>query len=188
MKTIICTGDSHTWGQGVAKLEESFDPPVMAGDLRLVPFHFGCYVNLIRNMVNEKTGSSAKELSAEDIRRIYGKRQYLDCAVIDDTPFELHTGAGLIRIQFHYLDMPSKAAVYIDGVLQREIDLQKSEITNGYRTESFFCESEGEHRLTITSQQGNVLVYRIELYFGEAAVLNCGIGQCPPSATYGILE
>ncbi len=179
MKTIVCTGDSHTWGQGIPKMEESFNPPVVAGEFRLVPFHFGCYVNLLRNMINEKTGSFAKEFSAEDIRRIYDKRQYLDCAVVDDTPLELHSDAELIRIQFHYLDTPSKAAVYIDGVLQREIDLQRDDLRNGYRTESFFCESKGEHKLTITSQQGIVMVYRMELYFGEVAVINCGIGSCP---------
>ena len=179
MKTIVCTGDSHTWGQGIAKLEESYDPPVTAGDFRLVPFHFGCYVNLLRDMVNEKTGSSAKELSAEVIRCIYGKKQYFDCAVIDNTPLDLPSNAELIRIQFHYLDTPSKAAVYINGVLQREINLQRSDITNGYKIESFFCESEGKHQLTITSQQGIVLVYRIELYSGKVAVINCGIGSCP---------
>jgi len=86
IKTIVCTGDSHTWGQGIPKLEDTFDPPVTAGDLRLVSFRFGCYVNLLRDMINEKTGSSAKELTAEDIRRIYGKKQILDCAAVDDTP------------------------------------------------------------------------------------------------------
>lgn len=70
------------------------------GDLRLVSFRFGCYVNLLREMINEKTGSSAKELTAEDIRRIYGKKQILDCAAVDDTPLQLHTHAQLIRIQF----------------------------------------------------------------------------------------
>lgn len=179
IKTIVCTGDSHTWGQGIPKLEDTFDPPVTAGDLRLVSFRFGCYVNLLREMINEKTGSSAKELTAEDIRRIYGKKQILDCAAVDDTPLQLHTHAQLIRIQFHYLDAPSKAAVYIDGVLVREIDLQRADIRNGYRTESFFCEPEGEHRLTVISRQGTVALYRIEQYFGTTAVLNCGVGSSP---------
>lgn len=62
MKTIVCTGDSHTWGQGPHGVEAYFnDPPVCGGDLRPVPFTFPCYVNLLRDEINSRTGSFAIE-------------------------------------------------------------------------------------------------------------------------------
>ena len=62
MKFIICTGDSHTWGQGPAGLLEHFtDPEVQAGELRPSPFDVPFYVNLVRDEVNRRTGSSAYE-------------------------------------------------------------------------------------------------------------------------------
>lgn len=182
MRTIVCTGDSHTWGQGIPGLEEYFSPPVMAGDLRLIPFKYDSYVNLLRRMVNQKTGSSARELDAQFLQQLpdVGKLDFRNgCAVIDDTPLHLNTVTGLIRIQFLSNETPSRAAVFLDGKLQRDLNLQKDNPINGYQTSSFFCDTDGEHQLTICSQQGEVQFYRIETYSGQTAVLNSGIGSCP---------
>ena len=44
MKRILCTGDSHTWGEGAAGLAEEFDPPMVTGDLRPVSYtHLDVY-------------------------------------------------------------------------------------------------------------------------------------------------
>jgi len=57
IKTTVCTGDSHTWGQGATDAEQSLNSPAEGGDLRLVSFQYGCYVNLLRKMICERTDS-----------------------------------------------------------------------------------------------------------------------------------
>ena len=54
MKRILCTGDSHTWGQGATGLMTMFDPPVCNGDLRLTPFIVESYVNRLRRIIENK--------------------------------------------------------------------------------------------------------------------------------------
>lgn len=53
MLKIVCTGDSHTWGQGAKGAVEAFDPPVVAGELRPVDFGTGSYVNVLRRAVED---------------------------------------------------------------------------------------------------------------------------------------
>ena len=48
MKIIVCTGDSHTWGQGAQGACEGFATPLMGGDLRPVAWESNGYVNLLR--------------------------------------------------------------------------------------------------------------------------------------------
>lgn len=69
-------------------------------------------------MINKKTESAAKELSAKDFQQLYGMGRYLSCAAVENTPLKITADAGLIRIQFHYHNVPSKAAVFIDGKFQ----------------------------------------------------------------------
>ncbi len=160
MKTIICTGDSHTWGQGIPGLESTFSPPVAVGDLRLVSFKYDSYVNLLRHMVNQKVVGSAQEVEGG-----------LLCSKVN---------AKLIRIQLLSSQAASAAAIYIDGALQREVSLKKGI----YHTLSIFCDKDGEHELEIHTEWGAVSLYRIELYSGDAAVVNCGIGSCPTFKFY----
>lgn len=72
MKTIVCTGDSHTWGQGADGLFSSISPPAEAGELRLAGFSYPCYVNLLRDWFNARTGSRAGELSAGELAEQLG--------------------------------------------------------------------------------------------------------------------
>ena len=60
IRIIPVIGDSHTWGEGVGA-ERRFRPPVCCGDLRPLPFTPPCYVNLLRDELNRKTGSACKE-------------------------------------------------------------------------------------------------------------------------------
>lgn len=56
MKIIAMLGDSHTWGEGVGA-EVALHPGVVGGDLRMTPFIYPGYVNLLRERVNAATGS-----------------------------------------------------------------------------------------------------------------------------------
>lgn len=182
MRTIVCTGDSHTWGQGAPGLEESFSPPVMAGDLRLISFQYDSYVNLLRRMVNQKTGAFAHELDAQRLQLLPGTEKHKlrnGCVVLEETPFYLNTVTSFIRIQFLANESPSQAAIFLDEKLHTKINLHTDNPVNAYQTVSLFCNDCGKHQITIAPRRGTVQLYRIETYAGPAAVLNSGIGSCP---------
>ena len=71
MIRILCTGDSHTWGEGVSGMSvgiySEFDPPAVCGELRLANFCTDGYVNVLRRELERATGSYSKEWEAKDI-------------------------------------------------------------------------------------------------------------------------
>lgn len=181
IKTIVCTGDSHTWGQGATGIIEYFTPEVVAGDLRLTPFRFNSYVNILRQMINRDTKSFATEFSAEQICTQQGAEFRNGCAIVKEKPFVMNLKADLIRIEFLAQSDPSNAEIWIDGKCVKDVDLLVQNSFNAYKICPVFCESQNEHALEIKSSNGEVLVYRIEAYSGEYAVINSGIGSCTTS-------
>jgi len=161
MKTILCTGDSHTWGQGVPGLLESFSPPVEAGEKRLAPFGFPCYVNLLREAVNKKTGSAAREFSSAELPS-HGPLEY---------------EGELIRLQLTCRGT-GRAEVLLDGGPAGEAEFFGADTQTAYKNLSFF-RAPGKHSLEIKVKEGAVSLYRAEAYCGRAAVVNSGIGSCP---------
>lgn len=148
MKTILCTGDSHTWGQGPAGVEASFAPPVVCGDLRPVPFRFPCYVNLVRDYVNRLTCSEAEEFTPDT---------ELDGQLVIDRP------ASLARLFFTLEGENNIAhAVLFDSDGETDLGYVKASV--------------GE-RLTIKPKT-RLHLYRAELYRGDYAVINAGVGSC----------
>ena len=149
MHFIICTGDSHTWGQGPAGLLEHFtDPEVQAGELRPSPFDVPFYVNLVRDEVNRRTGSSVCE---EEPR-----------TVIEG---EYRTGqvCGAARFVFRFDGHNNyKVATVIDGVSRSPLIQARTDETGG---------------LVITVPEPMHL-YRAEYYSGDYAVINAGVGSC----------
>ena len=149
MHFIICTGDSHTWGQGPAGLLEHFtDPGVQAGELRPSPFDVPFYVNLVRDEVNRRTDSSVCE---EEPR-----------TVIEG---EYRTGqvCGAARFVFRFDGHNNyKVATVIDGVSRSPLIQARTDETGG---------------LVITVPEPMHL-YRAEYYSGDYAVINAGVGSC----------
>jgi len=180
IKTIVCTGDSHTWGQGASDATQSFHPPVEGGDLRLLPFGYGSYVNLLRRMIEKTTGSASFEFSADQIAEALNLPLHDGCVRVDDS-MKLELDAALIRIEFRKLQTPSVVSVFVDGILQKKVNLQSDNVNYGFygmETIGIFVNTT-PCTLEIKSEIGNVLVYRIEAYRGEYAVINSGIGSCP---------
>ena len=66
MKIIAMLGDSHTWGEGVGA-DYGLVPPAQCSDLRMLPFGFPSYVNLIRDAYSLMTDSHAEEYYAEKL-------------------------------------------------------------------------------------------------------------------------
>lgn len=149
MKFIICTGDSHTWGQGPAGLLEHFtDPEVQAGELRPSPFDVPFYVNLLRDEVNRRTGSSAYE---EEPRTLI-EGEYRTGRVCDAARF-------VFRFDGHN---NYKVAAVIDGV-------SRSPLIDARTDEN------GELVITVSEPMH---LYRAEYYSGDYAVINAGVGSC----------
>lgn len=178
MLRILCTGDSHTWGQGADGLEKEFDPPWVGGELRLASFKSGCYVNRLRNMVNEATGSKSAEWTARELADMSGAEFEAPCAVIDQRSVELEAEGSLFRIEFGMICGESEACIELDGQTVREENLQAEQALNAWRIAAIHAEP-GLHRLKIRAERGEVRLFRVEAYSGACAVINSGVGSCP---------
>ena len=149
MKTIVCSGDSHTWGQGPAGVETYFaDPAVVAGELRPVPFGYPCYVNLLRDEINRRSGSTAFE--TEPKIEITGD-------------YVTDRSADLARFYYRYEghnNIIAESVFAADGVRETE---------NAVYVFGDTITIKPKHRL---------FLYRCELYSGRYAVINAGVGSC----------
>ena len=177
MQTILCTGDSHTWGQGAAGLMDSLSPPAVSGDLRQADFSFGSYVNRLRRMTNALTGSSAGEVTAAELGTLPGITYESPCALVGRTPLRIQEPGGLFRLQFAC--RAEKTTVRVTDETGRTVHLDLTDGRTGqYRNLNWFFENDGPHQMVIEAAEGIVPLYRLEWYAGNTAVINCGIGSC----------
>ncbi len=149
MKFIVCTGDSHTWGQGPANLLEHFtDPGVQGGDLRPAPFFVPCYVNLVREEICRRTGSTFSEDEPKTvIEGDYPTGQKCDAARF------------VFRFEGHN---NYKIATVIDGVSRSPLLTARTD----------------ENGCLIVRMTEPMFLYRAEYYHGDYAVINAGVGSC----------
>ena len=184
MKVILCTGDSHTWGQGASGLVEYFGTyrqNLMAGDLRAAPFLYPSYVNLTRRAINAQTGSYAGEYGREqyDSFRFDGEQDFDDCLLIHSGSARLTIRGSLVRVAFQCAAGPVRAEIAVDGKRLASLDLHgEGNLDNQYRYAVLHLEADGDHELCVTAVGGTVRLYRAECYGGPYAVINCGIGSC----------
>lgn len=171
MKTIAVIGDSHTWGEGVGA-ERTFVPPVCCGDLRAVPFIYPNYVNLLRDAIHAESGSSCMEYVWDG-----------GLAVEAGAPLTLAGSFTLARVFFCAEREPAEAVLTTPGGRTLTVSLQSdSDAWNTcIRVAHVRIPNDGEaDGLTVACGAGKrILVQRVELYRGEYAVVNCGIGSCP---------
>lgn len=171
MKTVAVIGDSHTWGEGVGA-ERAFVPPVCCGDLRAVPFGYPNYVNLLRDAINAESGSSCKEYEWDG-----------GLAVEAGAPLMLAGGFTLARVFFCAERELSEAVLTAQGCQPLTVTLQSDSAAwnTCVRVAHIRIPHDGEaDGLTVACGAGKrVSVQRVEMYRGEYAVVNCGIGSCP---------
>lgn len=179
MKIIAVVGDSHTWGEGVGA-EYSFDPPCCGGELRMLPFGFPLYVNLLRNAVDLSTGSGVSEYYGPALHALCGGAEG-DFGVITDKPLILSESFGFCRIFFRTAEKDTAVNLTLDGITRRiALPGTVQETNQCIRLVNVFPESDGVHTLSIAGENGaDVKIHRIECYTGEYAVVNCGVGSCP---------
>ena len=170
IRVIPVIGDSHTWGEGVGA-EKNFTPPVCCGDLRPLPFVPPFYVNLMRKALNRETGSLCREYEWNGGRTVEaGKPLFLDKAF------------SLARVFLLAEEEEAEAELSAQGCDPVRIRLQSEGEAPGLRARvAHLLVPEGEVKgLTLSCLRGErVTVYRVELYRGPYALVNCGIGSCP---------
>ncbi|MBR7142119.1 MAG: SGNH/GDSL hydrolase family protein [Clostridia bacterium] len=173
IKLIVCSGDSHTFGQGGSGIRESFDPPFVGGELRLSSFAGKSYVNELRRMVEAYTASTSMEIMAVQT----GLPLEEGYALVDDT-LEYELEADFVRIQLGCAPYETYAEILIDGnkVAEQDMYLEKRDLFQGAYN-FYFHLSEGKHRITVKPAKGKVRFYRLEAYRGPYAVINCGVGS-----------
>lgn len=159
MKTIVCTGDSHTWGQGASDAVESITPGAECGDLRLLSFKYRCYVNILREMICDRTNSSFVEIEAGKLAQTSDLPLSEGCAVVSQS-VSIRLDAELIRIQLRKNENHSSASVYLDGALYERVDLQTDKFEYGFtgvKTITVFCSGAGSRSLEIKSDMEKCL-------------------------------
>lgn len=178
MKVIAMLGDSHTWGEGVGA-EYAFIPPVQCSDLRMLPFEFPSYVNLIRNVFSLKTASYASEYySSRLIDMCEGS--YEQFGIIEKRPLVFENEFSLCRIFFKADIEESFVRISVDGEKALEYRLQSDELgMNKCIRLINICPGTVAHRLEVSSADDRpIYIHRVEFYSGEYAVVNCGVGSC----------
>ena len=180
IKTIVCTGDSHTWGQGGFNLSAIF-PDVVGGEHRLAPFdNNDAYVNAIRRAVNKKTNSTACDFTGEKLSALFSAPVRENCIVCENgKTVTAKVSCALFRLQLRLTAEKATASITVDGKKLDECCVFSENLSNPYNALPYFCDSDGEHTLSVTAAGGDIMIYRLELYSGEYAVINSGIGSCP---------
>lgn len=184
IKIIPVIGDSHTWGEGVGA-ERSFAPAVCCGDLRPLPFTPPFYVNLLRDKLNRETGSSCEEYEGEALLSLCEGREG-PFGLVKDKPFTLERPFDLARVFFFATSeeavvrltatSPSGQST-VTETLFSDTTLTSSAVKVAY---VFPGKGETAEKLTVTCEEDSyAYVYRVELYRGPYALVNCGIGSCP---------
>ena len=184
IRVIPVIGDSHTWGEGVGA-ERGFDPVVCCGDLRPLPFTPPSYVNLLREWLNAETGSSCTEYEGEALLSMCEGREGR-FGLLKEKPLILDQPFDLARVFFFAtseeavvrLTATSPAGTNtVTKTLFSDTTLMSAAVKVAH---IFPKKGETAEGLTIACDGDcYTLLYRIELYRGPYALVNCGIGSCP---------
>ena len=168
IRIIPIIGDSHTWGEGVGA-EKSIQPPVCCGDLRPLSFAPPCYVNLLREELNRKTGSACTDYE-------WGAGLTVEAGA----PLTIPDSFALARVFFVANAEAAEAGLSAEGCDTVTLPLQSDTDTYNTRVRiAHLIPATETAGLTIFCTKGTVCVYRVELYTGPYALVNCGIGSCP---------
>lgn len=182
IRVIAVMGDSHTWGEGVGA-EYGFVPPVVGADKRMNSFTYPAYVNLLRDAVNLRTGSTASEWTGERLFSLCASVSRGCGAVTPDAPLTISSPFRLCRVFLCAGKTPVDVTFSINGKAEKVISGAASEDPSFavcVFPVSLFAEEGRELSLSVTG--GEVLIHRVELYDGPYAVVNAGIGSCPVGA------
>lgn len=177
MKIIVCTGDSHTWGQGATGVITHFSS-VCGGERRVAPFIFPAYVNLIRDAIYAEYGGKAYEYELFNLPSAKTFDSNTGCAEITKEGLTFSHEAELVRFFYYANKADDGIEVYCNNEKIAESLPKRFGTQLSYNICTVSLEK-GLHTFTIRPKSEKALLYRMELYTGEYAVINSGIGSCP---------
>ena len=184
IKIIPVIGDSHTWGEGVGA-ERSFDPAACCGDLRPLPFTSPFYVNLLRERLNRESGSSCAEYEGEALFALCEGREGA-YGVVAERPMVLNRDFDFARVFFFATSEEATVRLTAQSATGEtavtETLFSDTSLTSVSIQVAHVFPKKGDtaRRLTVSCEgDSRAFVYRVELYCGEYALVNCGIGSCP---------
>ena len=175
MKVVLCTGDSHTQGQG----QDTFSDPLngewpvksynlMSGSglgfKRLLDTN--SYVNLVRKYIEEKTGSKEEQVKVDFLKET--KEITFDCRNYD---MFLFTMAENIKETF--------VNIYTDGEFYRRICLYTdSPRWDDWSARDIRIDCSGKDEIKFICENETIRFVDARRFKGSYAVVNCGIGSC----------
>ncbi|MBQ9543576.1 MAG: SGNH/GDSL hydrolase family protein [Clostridia bacterium] len=175
MLRIVCTGDSHTWGQGAKGAVECLGKKVVAGELRPVVFETESYVNRLRRSVEALTGSHSVSLRRGSLAEAFGGEICGDSMTLDGNGKKFVFDGELVRLFFEAREIKTSVGVVIDGALN-EISLDAYDGDRPHRLYYFHCPA-GSHTLSLVPGENAPALYCAEFYGGPCAVVNAGVGS-----------
>jgi len=181
MKVIVCTGDSHTCGQGADSIRTKYKPKGKSvyntagkGISRGGNLENPSYVNLLRKMV----GSDYALTNGSAMRAQTGYPLVNDAIKLVGR-YDLPKGWRMHNICIMETTASAKLGIYIDGALVRTEGLY-TEIPRydewSFRNLCVRCEA--DQQVTLAPLEGDVYISHIQHDKGEYAVINSGIGSC----------
>lgn len=186
MKIIVCTGDSHTVGQGADSIRSKYkpkDPHLIyntagKGISRGGDLDTPSYVNLLRKYVAEATGSAYALTDGNAIRAQTGyplvnRSAKLEGAYSILKGWQLHT-VCLMETTAH-----AKLGIRINGRPVRTEDLF-APVTryNEWSFRNICIRCEEDQQVTLLPLEGDVYISHIQHDKGRYAVINSGVGSC----------
>ncbi len=176
MKVIAFFGDSHTWGQGVGA---EYGMKVCGGDLRMLSFENPSYVNLVRMAYALKTDSGTEEYYGKKLIGLCDASED-DMGVLNGSELHIRERFAICRIFCCASQTDNEVKISVDGD-ETVFTLKAEEPIHNKDIKTFVLHAEdGFHTLGITAAD-RFKIHRIEFYFGEYAIVNCGVGSCPVS-------
>jgi len=181
MKVIVCTGDSHTVGQGADSIRTKCKPKRKAvyntagkGITRGGNLESDSYVNLLRKYV----GSDYALTNGSAIRAQTGYPLVNESVKLEGE-YQIPKGWLMHTICIMETTVPAKLGIYIDGVLVRTEDLHTELPRYDEWTFRNICvRCEKDQQVTLVPLEGDVYISHIQHDKGEYAVINSGVGSC----------
>lgn len=183
MKTIVCSGDSHTCGEGASGFSRvdhmmlGFDPAGKGIGRYILP-DTQCYVNLVRHFVNDATVSASSLRRCRELCAETGLPVEMNCIPLTRR-VSLAVAAELAVFQFAEKKTPAIVNIYLDQTLYRTVTLYAPRTRFGewsFRNISVSCH--GAHTLGLEVIDGEAWLSSLETFGGEWAVIGSGVGSC----------
>ena len=193
MKIILCTGDSHTCGQGadnVMSRDKVKDPKKVyvpqGKGLGLNSFEFPSYVNLLREHILKNYNSTFLLLTAEELISSYGckskqNEREMPVALVEKELI-LKNKRDLIVLSVFEQTCEAVFDVFVDKKLYATHTLHTPMPRyNEFSVRHIFIKCENAKEVRLVAKKGELLLNNIQLCSGNYAVINSGIGWCPSS-------